>query len=414
MSIILLFSATVYLGHFNGIVGPVSSRYLVNLIERASRENVEALVITIDTPGGFDQAMRDIVKAELNSKVPIVVYVYPDGARDASAGVFITLAAHIAAMCPGTNIGTAHPVAVSPGGEKVDETMKEKMENDAAAYLKAIAKKRGRNVKWAEDAVRKSVSITADEALRLGVIDLIAEDVEELLNKIDGWEVDIDGEKKILKTKDADMVEIPMTFREIFLSRLANPNIAYILLIIGFYGLIFEITHPGAIVPGAIGALSLILAFFSFQTLPINYAGLALIILGIVMFILEALTPTYGPLTIGGIVSMFMGSMMLINTDVSFLKISLPVIIAAVATTAAFFVFALGMAFRAMRSKPTTGDKGMIGLEGTATTNIEKTGKVFIRGEYWNAYSDEKIEKGSEVVVVDVKGLKLKVKRKEE
>jgi len=414
MSIILLFSVTVYLGHFNGIVGPVSSRYLVNLIERANRENVEALVITIDTPGGFDQAMRDIVKAELNSKVPIVVYVYPDGARDASAGVFITLAAHIAAMCPGTNIGAAHPVAVSPGGEKVDETMKEKMENDAAAYLKAIAKKRGRNVKWAEDAVRKSVSITADEALRLGVIDLIVGDVEELLNKIDGWEVDINGEKKTLKTKDADVVEIPMSFREIFLSRLANPNIAYILLIIGFYGLIFEITHPGAIVPGAIGALSLILAFFSFQTLPINYAGLALIILGIVMFILEALTPTYGPLTIGGIVSMFIGSMMLINTDVSFLKISLPVIIAAVATTAAFFVFALGMAFRAMRRKPTTGDKGMIGLEGTATTNIEKTGKVFIRGEYWNAYSDEKIEKGSEVVVVDVKGLKLKVKRKEE
>lgn len=415
MILFILVSQTVLLGNFKGIIGPISARYFINLIEKGERENAEAVVITMDTPGGFDQAMRDIVKAELNANVPVVIYIYPPGSRDASAGVFITLASNIAAMSPGTNIGAAHPVAIGMGGEKIDEEMKKKMTNDAAAYIKAIAEKRKRNVKWAEEAVRKSVSITEKEALNLNVIDLIANNVSELLNKIDGWRVDLPKGKKVIKTKNAEVKKVPMSFRELLLSKITNPNIAYILLILGFYGLLFEITHPGAIAPGVFGAISLVLAFFAFQTLPINYAGLALIILGIIMFILEVLTPTYGPLTIGGIISMTIGSMMLINTSVPYLKISIPLIIAAVGTTAAFFIFALGMAIKAMRKRPTTGDKGMIGQEGIAKTDIDnRNGKVFLRGEYWNAFSDEPIKKGEEIEVLEVKGLKLKVKKKEE
>jgi len=409
------------IGKIEGVVGPITANYVIRTIERAEDEKEEVLIFLIDTPGGLDEAMRDIIKEELNASVPIVVYVYPSGARDASAGVFITLAAHIAAMTPGTNIGAAHPVAISPGGARgdeekgIDETMKEKITQDAAAYIRSIAEKKGRNAKWAEDAVRKSVSATAEEALELNIIDLIAESVDELLEKIDGMEVKlVDGVKK-LDTKDAERKEIPMTWREELLKMVSNPNIAYILFVLGFYGLIFEITHPGAIVPGLLGALSLILAFFAFQTLPINYTGVGLIILGIAMFIMEILTPTYGPLTIGGIVAMTLGSLMLLNTNVPFLQISKPIIIAVVGTTAAFFLFALGAVIRAMRRKPSTGKEGLIGEIGVAESDIDSGGgKVFIHGEYWNAESGEKIKEGEEVEVLDIERLRLKVRKKEE
>lgn len=409
------------IGKIEGIVGPITASYVTRTIQKAEDEKAEVLIFLIDTPGGLDEAMRDIIKEELNASIPIVIYVHPSGARDASAGVFITLAAHIAAMTPGTNIGAAHPVAIGPGGrggdeeQGIDETMKEKMTQDAAAYIRSIAEKKNRNVNWAEDAVRKSVSATAEEALKLGIIDFIAESVDELLEKIDGMEVELVGFTKKLNTKDAVKKEIPMTWREEFLKIISNPNIAYILFILGFYGLIFEITHPGAIIPGLLGALFLVLAFFAFQTLPINYTGVGLIILGIAMFVMEVLTPTYGPLTLGGIVAMTLGSLMLLNTNVPFLQISKSIIIAAVGTTAAFFLFALGAVIKAMKRKPATGKEGLIGEIGTAEGDINSTeGKVFIHGEYWNAESSEMIKEGEKVEVLEVERLKLKVKKKEE
>jgi len=409
------------IGKIEGIVGPITASYVTRTIQSAEDEKAEVLIFLIDTPGGLDEAMRDIIKEELNASIPIVIYVHPSGARDASAGVFITLAAHIAAMTPGTNIGAAHPVAIGPGGrgrdeeQGIDETMQEKMTQDAAAYIRSIAEKKNRNVNWAEDAVRKSVSATAEEALKLGIIDVIAESVDELLEKIDGMEVELVGFTKKLNTKDAVKKEIPMTWREEFLKIISNPNIAYILFILGFYGLIFEITHPGAIIPGLLGALFLVLAFFAFQTLPINYTGVGLIILGIAMFVMEVLTPTYGPLTLGGIVAMTLGSLMLLNTNVPFLQISKSVIIAVVGTTAAFFLFALGAVIRAMKRKPATGKEGLIGEIGTAEGDINSTeGKVFIHGEYWNAESSEMIKEGEKVEVLEVERLKLKVKKKEE
>jgi len=408
----------VIIGKIEGIIGPITANYVSRVIEKAENDRAEALIFLIDTPGGLDEAMRDIIKEELNASIPIIIYVYPSGARDASAGVFITLAAHIAAMTPGTNIGAAHPVAISPGGEEgkgVDETMKEKMTQDAAAYIRSIAEKKNRNADWAEDAVRKSVSATSEEALELGVIDVISESVDELLEKIDGMEVKLPNHVKKLNTRDAKKEEIPMNWREEFLKLISNPNIAYILFILGFYGLIFGITHPGAIVPGLLGALSLVLAFFAFQTLPINYTGVGLIVLGIAMFVMEVLTPTYGPLAIGGIVAMVLGSMMLLNTNAPFLQISMPIIIAVVGTTAAFFLFALGATIRAMRRRPSTGQEGLIGEVGMAESDIDSTGgKVFIHGEYWNAKSSEKIKEGEEVEVVEVNRLRLKVRKKEE
>ncbi len=407
------------IGEIEGIIGPVTANYVTKIIRNAEENKVEALILIIDTPGGLDQAMRDIIKEELNASVPIIVYVHPSGARDASAGVFITLASHIAAMTPGTNIGAAHPVAISPGGQGegkgIDETMKEKMTQDAAAYIRSIAEKKGRNAEWAEQAVIKSVSATAEEALKLNIIDLIAESVDDLLKKVHGMEVELPSGKKKLNTAQAETKEIPMNWKEKLLQNLSNPNIAYILFILGFYGLIFEITHPGAIIPGLIGATCLVLAFFAFQTLPISYTGIGLIILGIAMFVMEVLTPTYGPLTMGGIVAMALGSMMLINTDVPFLQISRPIIAAVVGTTAAFFLFALGAIIKAMRRKPSTGKEGMLHEIGTAVSDIDsKDGKVFIHGEYWNAISDKDIKEGEEVEIVEIQRLKLTVRKKEE
>jgi len=421
MNLILwLFSSTVIIGEIEGVIGPITANYVQRVIKKAEEKEAEALVLLLDTPGGLDVAMREIVKDELNSSVPIIIYVHPSGARDASAGVFLTYAAHIAAMTPGTNLGAAHPVAISPqglgGGEekKEDNTMMEKVTEDAAAYIRSIAEKRNRNVEWAEKAVRESVSATAEEALKLGIIDLIVSSVDELLKKINGMKVELPEGVKKLDTKNAERENIPMNFREELLKLISNPNIAYILFIVGLYGLIFEIRSPGAIIPGLIGALCLILAFYAFQTLPINYAGVALIILGIAMFVMEVLTPTYGPLTIGGIVSMSIGSIMLINTDATFLQISKPLIFAAVGTTAAFFIFALGAVIKAMKNKPTTGKEGLTGIIGKAVSDINsKGGKVFVRGEYWNAVANKKIKKDTEVEVVEVNGLTVKVKKKE-
>jgi membrane-bound serine protease (ClpP class) len=403
--------ADVYVARLEGPIGPVNARHVVRAIDQASERGAEFLIIELDTPGGLDTSMREIVKALLNAPVPVVIYVFPSGAQNASAGVFITLAAHVAAMTPGTEMGAAHPVLIGPGEQAVDETMEKKMTNDAAAYIRSIAEKRGRNADWAERAVRESIAATATEALELGVIDIIAGDLDDLLAQLEGREVEIASGIKTLRTEGVEISRIEMNFGERLLTYIAHPNLVYILFILGVYGLIFEITHPGAIIPGAIGAICLILAFFAFQVFPINWAGVILIILGVILFVLEVLTPTYGPLAIGGIVAMVLGSLMLIESPEPLMRVSLPVIISAVGTTAAFFIFALSMAVRAHRRKPSTGQPGLIGEIGEVKSPIEpgNPGKVFVHGEFWNAESDETIPEGTRVEVVSVERMTLRV-----
>ncbi|HIE05039.1 MAG TPA: nodulation protein NfeD [Candidatus Latescibacteria bacterium] len=399
----------VYELKLEGAISPASAHFLIEGLERAEEEGAECLVVELDTPGGLMESMRSMVKALLNSNVPVVAFVYPRGSRAASAGVFVTLAAHVAAMAPGTNIGAAHPVML--GGEGMGKEMSEKVTNDAVAYIKAIAERRGRNQKWAEDAVRRSISSTPEEALKAGVIDVIAEDLKELLEKIDGRKVRLPSGEKVLHTKGAEVVEIRMSLRDKILQALSNPNIAYILLILGFYGLIFELSNPGAILPGVIGGICIILAFYALQMLPVNYAGLLLILMGLGLFIADIKVPSHGLLTAGGIVAMTLGSLMLFRTPGSFLSVSLPVILAAVITTAAFFIFAIGMAIKARLTKPVSGKEGLIGERGVARTPLEPSGMVLVHGELWQAKSDKPVREGDEVEVVAVEGLKLKVRK---
>lgn len=389
-------------------ISPASARYMVQSIERAQREGAECLVIELDTPGGLDQSMRQVIKAIMASDVPVVVYVGPAGSRAASAGAFITLSAHLAAMAPGTSIGAAHPVAVGTG--QMDSTMSGKVTNDAAAYIRSIAEKRGRNIAWADSAVRSSVSLSETEALQRRVIDLVAPDIESLLDSLDGRQLEAGGRLVALSTRGAERVRAEMNWRDKILSLISNPNIAYILFMAGLLGLYFEFSNPGAIFPGVVGAISLILAFFSFQALPVNYAGVLLIILAIVLFILDVKIASHGILSIGGIVAMFLGSVMLFQTPEPALRVSLQVIIPVVLVTAAFFIIGVWLSIRTLRTRPSTGDKGLLGAEGQARTAVNREGgSVFVEGAHWNAWSDEEIPQGSQVRVESVKGMKLKV-----
>jgi len=392
-----------------GVVNPVMSEFITKSIDQAVEEGDELLVIELDTPGGLDTSMRSIVQKIMGSSIPVAVYVSPTGARAASAGVFITISAHIAAMAPGTNIGAAHPVGV---GGKMDKTMAEKAVNDAAAYIKSIAKKRGRNAEWAEEAVRKSVSITHETALELHVIDFVAKDINDLLRQINGMVVETTKGKITLNTKDVNIKHREMGLRHKILNLISDPNIAYLLMLLGFYGLFFELTNPGAIFPGVVGAICLILALYSFQTLPVNYAGLILIVFGIILFILEVKVTSFGLLTIGGIVSMLIGSLMLFESPLPFFKVSLGVILPAVIITSALFIIAIVLAIKAHRRKPATGTEGLIGLEGEARSDIMNEGLVLVHGEIWQAWSDQEIKKGQKVVVDSVDRLKLKVRPK--
>ncbi len=393
----------------NGVINPVATEYTGKNIRKANEKKVEALIIELDTPGGLDTSMRSIVKDIIGSEVPVVVFVSPSGSRAASAGVFITLAAHIAAMAPGTNIGAAHPVSI---GEKMDKTIAEKATNDAAAYIKSLAERKGRNSKWAEDAVRKSISATENEALNEHVIDLVTKDVNSLLSDINGRKVQTVLGEKVLHTKDAVVTREEMGFRQKILNLISDPNIAYVLMLLGFYGLFFELTNPGSIFPGVIGGISLILAFYSFQTLPVNYAGLLLIILAIILFILEIKIVSHGALTIGGIIAMIIGSLMLFESPSPFMKLSLYLVLPAAIITALFFSVTLSLAFKAYKRRPVTGSEGLIGMEGSACTDITKDeGMVSLHGEHWSAYSDEPIAKGESIIVEDVSGLKVKVRR---
>ncbi|MFH1625429.1 MAG: nodulation protein NfeD [Pseudomonadota bacterium] len=395
----------------DSIINPVVAEFITEGIDKSSKDGAVCMIIELDTPGGLDLSMRTIVKAMLNADIPIVVYVSPSGARAASAGVMITLASNIAAMTPGTNIGAAHPVAL--GAKKIDKAMEEKVVNDAVAYVKSIAAKRGRNVKWAEEAVRKSVSITEKEALSLKVIDLIAPDIETLLDEIDGKTVTTGAGTVTLHTKGAEPVFITMGTRRNILNVLSNPNIAYILMMLGLLGLYFELSHPGVIFPGVVGGICLILAFFAFQTLPINYAGILLIILAIILFIAEVKVTSFGLLTIGGIISMLLGSLMLFESPLPYLRVSWAVLIPVVLATSALFILTATLAFRAFISKPTTGVEGLVGEIGVAKTKIYRQGKVFVHGEYWNAYSEEVIPEGESVKVLSIDNLRLKVEKLE-
>jgi membrane-bound serine protease (ClpP class) len=413
LSFILLFSGSTSLADVtvidvDGVVNPVMSEFISDNIETAEKDNADALVIRLDTPGGLDTSMRSIVKKIISSEIPVVVYVSPSGARAASAGVFITIAAHVAAMSPGTNIGAAHPVGV---GSKMDKTMTDKAVNDASAYIKSIAEKRNRNAAWAEKAVRESASITEKEALKLNVIDFIATDIKTLLDTIDRKKVETSLGKHVVSTKDATIVYKKMGLRQKILDIISNPNVAYLLMLLGFYGIFFELNNPGAIFPGVIGVISLILAFYSFQTLPVNYAGVLLITLGVIMFILEIMVTSFGLLTIGGIISMTIGSIMLFDSPLPFLKLSFKVILPAVIVTAAFFSLTIYLALRAYRRKPVTGAEGLIGLEGDAKTDIHTRGQAFVHGEIWNARSDEPIKAGDKIRVEKVENLILKVRR---
>ena len=392
----------------DGVIGPVSARFVKDAIAQAERDEAQLLIIQLDTPGGLDTAMREVVKSMFESKVPICVYIFPPGGRAASAGVFVAMAAHLVAMAPGTNIGAAHPVTI---GREMDEEIAKKVTNDAAAYIKSIAEKRGRNSEWAESSVRESVSITGEEAAEENVIDMVAEDLDELLRLLDARTVEVDGREITLATEEAAVVRIEMGFRDRLLERIADPNVAYILMLLGIFGLFFELQNPGAIFPGVVGVICLILAFFAFQTLPINYAGLILIVFGVILFILETQITSYGMLTVGGVICMFLGSFMLIRVTPPVLQISWKVIIPSVLAAAIFFVFAIGMALKAQRRKPTTGMKGIVGEVGVARTSISGTGKIFVHGEIWNATSQEVIKKGERVKVVGIEGLTLEVKK---
>ncbi len=395
----------------SGVINPVAAEFIGKSIQKADKIHAVALIIELDTPGGLDTSMRSIVKDILNSTVPVITYVSPSGARAASAGVFVVIASHIAAMAPGTNIGAAHPVTI---GEKMDKTMSEKATNDAAAYIKSLAERNGRNAAWAEDAVRKSISATESEALKEHVIDVISKDMGDLLKAVDGRKVMTVSGEKTLRTARAAIDREEMGFRYKILDFISDPSVAYMLMLLGFYGLFFEFTNPGSIFPGVAGAIFLILAFYSFQTLPVNYAGLLLIILALILFILEVKIISHGVLAIGGIISMVMGSLMLFESPAPFLKLSIYLILPAVIVTALFFILTVRLAYRASRRSPVTGSEGLVGLEGKAATDITKeAGMVRVRGEIWSAFSEEVIQKGEDIVVSAVSGLKIKVRKKE-
>ena len=400
--------ALVRVARLYDAIGPASAHFLIKSIETAEAEGAAALVVELDTPGGLETAMRDIVKRILSADVPVVVYVAPSGARAASAGLWILLAGHVAAMAPGTNTGAAHPVAV--GGGEVDETMKEKLESDAASFIRSVAQKRGRNVEWAEKAVRESASASDAEALELDIIDVVEPSLQALLLRIDGREVEVLSGRRRLATREARIESVEMGWRDRVLSAIANPNVAYLLLMLGSAGLMMELWNPGAIFPGVVGAISLLLAFFAFQVLPVNWVGLLLIGLGVVLLILEIKVTSYGALTIGGVVSLTLGSLLLFESPASFYRVSLSVLVPTVAAATLFFLFVVGKGLLAQRTRPVTGREGMIGLIGTADSRLDPYGRVFVRGEYWNARAAEPIEPGASVEVVAVEGQRLVVR----
>ena len=397
----------------DGAIGPATASYISRSIDEARTQNAQCLVIQLNTPGGLLDSTQTIVQSFLGSTVPVVVYVAPTGATATSAGCFITVAASVAAMAPATTIGAAHPVTLggnpTGGEEKVDETMKKKLENFSVSYMEAIAARRHRNVEWAKSAVRESASISAEKALELKVIDLIAVDLPDLLKQLNGRVVD----GKTLKTADAEVSEIKMSASERVFQKLWRPEVMFVLMLIAIYGIIGEMTTPGAILPGVVGAVALILALYLAAILPVNVTGLVLIALALMLFIFDVYAPTHGVLTMGGIISFLIGSLMLFNRADPLFRLSLSYIIPATLITAAFFVFVIGKGLRAQRLPVKAGAETMLGKTVTALTPIDsRGGRVFVEGEYWNATSDRPIEKGELAEIAAVQGLTVKLKPK--
>lgn len=405
-------AAVVGAVRISGAINPVVATFVTEQLERVNRENAAAFLLEIDTPGGLDSAMRQIIKGILGSDVPVVVFVSPSGARAASAGALITLAADFAVMAPGTNIGAAHPVAIGAGRKDGDEVMMGKVVEDAAAYARSLAARRGRDPSWAERMVRESVSISAGEALQYGIIDLVAEDRAELLNKLHGRSYRRGDEERILACRGAGVVFSSMGWRQKILNAISDPNVAYMLLMLGLLGLFFEISQPGVIFPGAVGAIALLLALFAFQTLPVNYVGILLILLALVLFVLEVKVTSFGMLTVGGMVSMTLGSLMLFEGSEPFVRLSRAVIACTVLVTAGFCLPVVYFVVRTQRRRFVSGREGMAGLVGEALTEVHGDGQVFVHGEYWSAFSDEPIGAGESVEVVRLADhMRLEVRR---
>ncbi len=406
------------------IIGPASDDYVERALDSAALRGAELVVIRMDTPGGLDSAMRAIIKNITNSPVPVASYVAPSGARAASAGTYILYASHIAAMAPGTNLGAATPVqigGISPpdikGKEKQDQppseagtdAMKRKSINDAVAYIQSLAQLRGRNQAWAEKAVREAASLPASEALKLNVIDVVAASLTDLLQQVDGREVVVQGRKRILNTAGLTIIPLDPDWRNRLLAVITNPNIAYILMLIGIYGLIFEFSNPGSIVPGTIGAICLLLALYSFQLLPINYAGMALILLGIFLMVAEAYQPSFGVLGIGGLIAFVIGSIILMDTEAPGFGIDIAVIVTFSITSVLVFVLAIGMALKARRRPVVSGMEEILGGVATVIEAFDRQGKVAIHSETWNAQSHTALHKDQQVKVTAIKGLTLEV-----
>ena len=416
----------------NGPIGPATAEYLIDALEKSSERNAELVIIRMDTPGGLDASTRDIIKAILDSPVPVATFVTPGGARAASAGMYILYASHIAAMSRATNVGAATPVSII-GGEQPDQkqepgenggddkpdidtgnTMKRKVVNDAVAYARGLANRHGRNADWAELAVRDAASITAEKALEIGVIDLIAADIGDLLNQLDGKTIEVRGREWVLDTASLQIEQIEPDWKAELLGVITSPTIAYLLLLIGIYGLFFEGYNPGAIFPGVIGAICLLIALYAFQMLPVNYAGFALIALGIILMIGEAVVPSFGALGIGGIISLVIGSIILIDTDVPGFTVSRPLIGALALVSSLGLMSIVGIALKARLRPVVSGREQLIGASGTALTDVYHEGEVFVHSERWSAISDSPLRKGQVVVVTGIDGLTLKVRAVDE
>jgi membrane-bound serine protease (ClpP class) len=394
-------------------IHPISSEYIRAGIARAERDGADLVLLRLDTPGGLDSSMREIIERILASRVPVAAFVAPSGARAASAGFFIGVACDLFCMAPGTNTGAAHPVAVGIGGQAMDKTMEEKVVHDAASYIKTLAERRGRNVRMAEAAVRESLSYTEREALAGGVIDLVAAGEAELLAALDGRTVKLfDGSPRTLRLRDARVEDLPMSARQRFLITISNPNFAYILLMLGLLGLYFEFANPGAVLPGVLGGISLLLAVFAFQILPINYVGLLLILLAAACFVLEVKVHSYGLLSVGGIAAMVIGSLMLVKAPIPEMKPSLGLILPVALSVSAIVVFLVALVVRAHLRRAVTGREGLEGEIGEARTALAPEGKVFVHGEIWSAVADEPLPPGTRVKVIKVlDNLKIQVGR---
>lgn len=405
-------AGAILVASVRGPVSPSSAEYVERAVRAALEREASLLLLELDTPGGLDASMRVITQALLNAALPVVVYVAPSGARAASAGTFITLAADVAAMAPGTTIGAAHPVNLGGGS---DETTTAKTVNDAAAYARSIAERRGRNGEWAEKAVRDSATLTETQALKEKVIDLVAQDRSALLAGLEGRELDRPGgEIVVLHTRGRPVEELELDWRRRLLDWLSDPNIAYLLLMLGLLGIFFELSHPGVIFPGVVGGISLILAFYALQSLPVSAAGLLLILLAIVLFVAELKIVSHGILGFGGVVALTLGSLMLVRSPEGWLRVSLSVVVPMVAVTSLFFLVVLRLVVKARRLPAANGSEGMMGATGEALEDLEPEGNVFVHGEIWSAKSKDGVRKGDRVRVVAVRGLRLEVRKDRE